>query len=261
MTYTEEQVQKLVESLGRVDQNYQSFLKTYGNGKPYKSSADEFLKHGFLRRIIILKRCIDNIYSVCPISQDRKLSNEKRIDVEINLHAFVINTYGCLDNLAWIWVKQEKIKEKIGKDLLKNEIGFPFNDSTKYKKVWTSFSERFQKYLNSREKWFKYIENFRHSLAHRIPLYIPPCTVKEKDAESIKRLEDLRWKAMFNNDFEELARLNLEIEKLEEFVPIMLHSYEEESPYIFFHAQIIADWNTVVEISKNFFEELDMISF
>lgn len=31
-----------------------------------------------------------------------------------------------------------------------------------------------QAYLAEHDAWFEYLEDYRHALAHRIPLYIPP---------------------------------------------------------------------------------------
>ncbi|AGH98950.1 hypothetical protein A11S_2152 [Micavibrio aeruginosavorus EPB] len=62
---------------------------------------------------------------------------------------------------------------------------------------------------------------------------------------------------MKKHQFEEFERLSDEIETLGNFVPWMTHSFGEKSPQAVFHAQIIADWNTVVQISEHFVEELN----
>jgi hypothetical protein len=40
--------------------------------------------------------------------------------------------------------------------------------------VMASLDVDVRKYLNSMDRWFEYLENYRHALAHQIPLYIPP---------------------------------------------------------------------------------------
>jgi hypothetical protein len=68
------------------------------------SGGQEHLAHGVCRRLKILARAFDNIFRVCPPDRFELLEADERCDVEINLHAFVINVHGLLDNLAWITV-------------------------------------------------------------------------------------------------------------------------------------------------------------
>jgi hypothetical protein len=62
--------------------------------------AREYMLHGVGRRLKILQGCIDNIFHVFPASRIEKLSSEDLVDIEINLHAFLINTYGVIENIA-----------------------------------------------------------------------------------------------------------------------------------------------------------------
>ena len=62
--------------------------------------AKEFLQQGVLRRLWLLYRCIDNIFDLFPPNRIELLSQNERLDVEINLHAFLINIYGIIENTA-----------------------------------------------------------------------------------------------------------------------------------------------------------------
>jgi len=219
-----------------------------------QKEAQEYATHGFLRRLKILKRCIDNVYRICPPDIDQKPSTEELSDLTINLHAFVFNLYGSLDNLAWVWVKEKSITNQEGKPLHKNKIGF----SKQYSEVRKTFSPEFQAYLKTLDKWFNHIENFRHALAHRIPLYVPPYIfMGEAITQQAKDLENCAMEALNNQQLYEHKHIMNEIEMLGKFVPWMTHSFSENSPPVAFHAQIIADWNTVVQVAENFIKELD----
>lgn len=252
MYFSEDNIKQLQDAHAEVEGKYQSLLLAFATRAYKQKGAAEFAMHGFTRRVKTMKRCIDNVYRICPPDIDRKPTSEELSDLAINLQAFVLNVYGSLDNLAWIWVKEKEILNKKGKPLSNGEIGF----AEKYSAVRDTFSSKFQDYLKTLDKWFAHVENFRHSLAHRIPLYVPPYASSEEEVNKEKKLEELRAVALKKHQFDEYERLSDEIETLGKFVPWMTHSFGENSPQAVFHAQIIADWNTVVQISEHFLEEL-----
>jgi hypothetical protein len=53
--------------------------------------AQEYLKHGAARRLKVIARTVQNVFSVCPPNRLQVLESNERCDVEINLHAFLIN--------------------------------------------------------------------------------------------------------------------------------------------------------------------------
>jgi len=252
MYYSETAIKQLSNSYAGIDTEYQSLLELYAFRKFSDRQADEYAKHGFMRRVGILARCIHNIYRVCPPEQSKKLSKDELSDLTINLQSFIFNVFGCLDNLACVWVKEKSIKNSKNEPLENREIGF----SKKYKSVRKSFSKGFRDYLKGLDKWFLQMENFRHALAHRIPLYVPPYVVNKEEAAQELELEKLRNDALKRHDFEGYETISEKLYSIGKFIPCMTHSFSEQSRQIEFHAQIIADWNTVVEISKKFLKEL-----
>jgi hypothetical protein len=52
--------------------------------------AKEYLAHGACRRIGLLRRCVDNVFEICPVNRVKLLSDDERADLEINMHAFVV---------------------------------------------------------------------------------------------------------------------------------------------------------------------------
>ncbi len=254
MYFSKENIQELKQSYEEIEGKCESLFLSFNTYSFQSERAAEFAYHGFIRRMKTLKRCIDNIYRICPPDIDRKLSSEELDDTEINLQAFVFNICGALDNLAWIWAKENNVRNKKNQPLENSQIGF----GKKYKCVRGSFPEDLKKYLKTKEheKWFSYIEDFRHTLAHRISLYVPPYVFNEEEEKKEKELKTLQDNALKDYQFDEYKRLSGEIEILGSFIPWMTHSFEEESKRVVFHAQIIADWNTVVEISELFIKEL-----
>ena len=254
MYFSQEDIKKLEIAYAEVEGKYQTLLLKFATHKFSNEQAAEFAMHGFVRRVKTIKRCIDTSYRICPLFIDEKPSSEKLNDVVINLQAFVFNVYGALDNLACVWVKEKNIHNSKGKPLSNGQIGL----SEKYKDVRNSLPDDIQKYLNTErhKSWFSHIENFRHSLAHRIPLYVPPYVSNEEEIKKEKELEQLRCEALKKHQFEEYERFFAEIDLIGTFIPWMTHSFGETSPQAVFHAQIIADWNTVAELSENFIKEL-----
>ena len=64
----------------------------------------EHIGHGVCRRLMIIQRCIQNIFTIFPPRRKQLLSDDERVDLEINLHSFLINIHGLPDNLAWAYV-------------------------------------------------------------------------------------------------------------------------------------------------------------
>lgn len=244
--FSDEDLEKIKISYDEVTKTYRSLLLTYTTKNFRTAEATEFARHGFARRLKTLARCIHNVFDLCPPNIDRKLSEDELADLVINLQAFILNVYGALDNLAWIWVKEKSILNKKGQPLTQNQVGF----SKDY--IRKSLPAEFQSYLVTLEKWFKHLEDFRHSLAHRIPLYVPPFVVNNEEAAKERELQQLRQSALLSQNFDEFERLTNEVDKIGYFVPFMTHSFSEDSPYAIFHAQIIVDWKTVVEIADKF---------
>ncbi len=255
MCFSQENIQELENARAEVEGKYQALLEAFSTRTYGEKQAEEFALHGFIRRLKTMKRCIDNIYRICPPDIDRKPSSEELSDLAINLQAFVLNIYGSLDNLAWVWVKEKekKILNNKGNLLANAEIGF----AKEYKPIRNSFSSEFRSYLETLDKWFTYVKDFRHSLAHRIPLYVPPYVLNEEEVKSERELEALQTEALKKHKSDEYDRLTDKIGTLGKFEPVMTHSFGEKSPQVVFHAQIIADWNTVVQIAQNFLKELD----
>ena len=253
MIFSQEDLEKLQRDYLAVCEKYQGLMVSY-IARNYKNPlAQEYAKQGFSRRLKTLARCIDNIFEILPPDRIELPTSEELTDAAINIQAFVINVFGSTDNLAWIWVREKSITNGDGSPISNILVGLRENN----KLVRGSFSPEFQEYLRGLNGWFDNLENFRHALAHRIPLYIPPYVVPEDKFAAYQELGERMTEAFNRQDFAEHERLSTEQEALATFIPYMTHSFEEEAKFVVFHAQLLADFHTIEELGQKMLAELD----
>ncbi len=60
---------------------------------------------------------------------------------------------------------------------------------TKNKIVGNTLGQELSQYLESMSDWFKYLDDYRHALEHRIPLYVPPFAIDPRNADRYSKLE------------------------------------------------------------------------
>jgi hypothetical protein len=222
--------------------------------REYKSRrAREYALHGFGRRLGTLVRAIDLVYDVLPPERQDIPERDDVVDATTAIQSFVFNAFGCLDNLAWIWVYEKDVRKEDGTDLDPKSVGL----GKGFREVRRSFSSEFRAHLDKYGPWFDYIKGFRDSLAHRIPLYIPPYIVSPEAVEEHHRLEQASIKALQNAAPRAYDRLQSDQAKLGRFRPWMTHSQHEQAPAVVFHAQLLADYATIDEFGRKILEELD----
>jgi hypothetical protein len=250
--YNPNQLAELQDGYYSVNPAYERLMGKYLSLRLTNEAAYEYVRHGFVRRLGTLKRCIENVYLIYPPERSDKPSRDECIDLAVNLQSFVFNVFGCIDNLAWIWVKEKPVYDNRGRPLRDQQIGLRVGCIT----VRETFSPEFQEYLVSRDGWFGYLDNYRHALAHRIPLYIAPYTLHRSKLDEHNELERRKQEARKRHDFDLSLMLDAEQEALGTFTPWMMHSFSENAAPVPFHYQLLADWNTVVEMADKFRAEL-----
>lgn len=243
---TREHLSQLREKFQTIGPKADRLLLTYVAHVFSQEKAREYARQGFARRVQTLRRCIENVFRILPPSVVKVPRKERLYDAQINIQAAVANTYGCADNLAWVWVHERRL------NVNPQQVGLRKHNTA----VRRSLSQNFQKYLDGLEDWFAYITDYRHALAHRIPLYIPPGNVRPKDVEAYNDLELKMTAALNRLDTDGYERLSNEQSKLLVFQPIAGHSIGEmKSPY-YFHPQLIADFLTIEEVAEKMLIEL-----
>lgn len=252
MYFPADELEKIKDEYQSIFGKHQKLLDGYLTYQYTDARAKEFATHGFSRRLGTLVRCIEKVYEILPPDRiELPTTNELR-DAAINIQASVFNVFGCTDNLAWIWVTERKIGKGDGSVLPDQWVGLrPKNEH-----VRQSFSQEFQIYLTSLNGWFDNLENFRHALAHRIPLYVPPYTVPHDREADYRELERQMSEALKKRDYAKHKRLSAEQKALCVFRPWMTHSFHENAHHVVFHAQLLADFNTIDELGQKMLIEL-----
>lgn len=179
--------------------------------------AQEYAVQGAGRRFRLIHQCIANIYRLYPPQQTQLLADKALLDIDVNLHAFFVNVFGLLDNLAWAVAYEKRLVSKIHR-----------NDITLYgKDLKKNMAPAFRKYLNTEriKKWhYQHLKDFRDALAHRVPPYLPPY-VQVRQVSGQDTIHPCPWYG---------------------------HSLDETKNHIYMHAQLLADFNTVVQIVERF---------
>jgi hypothetical protein len=117
--------------------------------------------------------------------------------------------------------------------------------------------QELREYVAGMDDWFDMVDNYRHALAHRIPLYIPPYNVDPANEAACQALEAAKNAALFGGNLEEHERLSAAQQQMEFFRPRMLHSIGEGARPLVFHTQLLANFNTIEEMGRKVLDHLD----
>lgn len=250
--YDAETIQDLVRESGETEGKYQRLMLKYLTRQYQTTKGQEFAQHGFCRRLKLMVHCLESVYRALPPETTAVPLDEQVLECTVNLQSFLINVFGALDNLAWILVSEKKITRPDGRPLSAQSVGL------RRAEVLGSLSVELQNELSSYGKWFDYLEGFRHPLAHRIPLYVPPYAIAPKDEAAYRSYEEQKALALRRRDVDEHDRLHAEQMRLAFFRPLATHSWVENSNGpIAFHPQLIADFNTIEALGETVLQELD----
>jgi hypothetical protein len=249
MFYSADKLAKLATGYSDVGKKYEALLLAYHNRAYRTERGEEFAMHGFVRRLGTMRHCIETVFDRLPpeiadIPQKHMLE-----DAIVALQAFIFNVFGCADNLAWVWACEKPVTKEDGTALPATWIGL----GSKYEALRASFSQAFRDYLGTLQDWFAHLENYRHALAHRIPLYIPPFRVHPANTGAFRELEQQIAKASNQQD---AAQLKAQLLPLKSFYPWMIHSFGEHADPIVVHPQMLGDFHVIEELGWRVLSEL-----
>lgn len=223
MDYSPEQIAHLNSDYSLLLSRYRGILLKLSRFSAFlkKTESQEYVFHGVCRRYGVMFQCVENIFSTYPLNRDiHNLLTEKELDsLTINLQAFCINTSGVLDNLAWIYVLENGFK------CHERQVAF-FSFVNPKKDSDIRFPKPFCEHINAKiTTWHdEYLKRYRDTLAHRIPLYVPPYATRNGK------------------------------EAIREIVNCFAESRLKDSQIIPFHAQTIADFITIEEVVVKYLE-------
>jgi hypothetical protein len=101
MPFSEKSLTEIWSNYQLVHQKYQSLMTRFLMLQLSNSRAQEFATQGFIRRIGIMVRCVDNVFMMAPPERDDIPTRHEILDITINIQAFMINVFGSIDNIAW----------------------------------------------------------------------------------------------------------------------------------------------------------------
>ena len=253
MSYTKEQCEHFCNSCREIlEQLKELQLKIVVQGQPFEATSRlrEHLLHGAARRVGVIRRSIQNIYTTFPPDTTRPLSPDALADVNINLHAFMINLYGLHDNWAWAYVLRHNLEEVIGG---RRRIGL-FIQATSCK-----LPTELRAYISSATiaNWYKkYVMFFRDALAHRIPPYIPPALITHAEGDRFNELESEMVKCIKARQWQRVEEIWVEQAAIGVPCLSFLHAFTEDTPAnpVMLHSQILCDAKAIVEFGELFLE-------
>lgn len=211
--------------------------------------AREYLRSGVGRRLRVLHRTLSNMFELFPVSMVQPVDRDDLDDAQINLHAFIMNLYGLLDNLAWVFVLHHDLLSAVGD---RKKVGF-FSSATK-----RFFPPALRAYADDvkTNRWHgEYLKNFRDALAHRIAPYIPPATYSKEDESEYIALEQQWLESLKMSDWNRVEDTSRRQASLGSPCFAFVHSFDsaEGKQIVYLHPQMMADAITAAEVCKVFF--------
>jgi hypothetical protein len=253
MYYSVEQIESLSHEFDVVQSELQELLLSVvmAGEVVLNAQAKEYLLHGVGRRTKVLRRCILNVFELFPLTRREPISSDDLDEVQINLHAFVMNLYGFFENSAWAFVLRHGLRDQIGD---RKHIGLFLARTQQY------LPDPLKTYMTSRTMalWHAdYLKNYRDALAHRIPLYIPPAAFTPETGKRYSELEEAKAPAIRNHDWDVLDRIYAEQASLGTAYPAFLHSLDENAgpKPVLLHPQMLCDAKTVLEFGNLFLKQ------
>jgi hypothetical protein len=67
---TPEQIARIEEQLAEIEPKYNRLLLTFSHRKYSSEQAAEYTRHGYLRRLGTLRRCVENVFTLIPPETD-----------------------------------------------------------------------------------------------------------------------------------------------------------------------------------------------
>lgn len=210
----------------------------------------EHLVHGAGRRLRMIVRALENIFTLFPPDTVRPLPVETVIDAQINLHALLVNAHATSDNWAWAFVLRHGLEEQFPK---KTSVGLFLRDTRKF------LPEPLREYLHSETltRWrSEYATLFRDATAHRIPPYIPPFVILDEDKPRLDKLERQQHQAVREHDWRLVEAIEEQKNNVRRAAPFFVNSLgaDDATKSIHLHGQVVADAMTVAEMGEKFLD-------
>lgn len=239
VAYSDDTLKILYERVSLVQRELLEVSRGWQSMK-LNEEASDYATHGVTRRCFTLCKCIQNIYKLCP-PELSSISSDDLDEITIYLQAFIFNIFGALDNIAHV------LNSELNLGIQKEWIGLGPKNKTMRNHLNVEFKDKLIEFDGN--GWFEYIFEYRHALAHQIPLYVPPYIIQKKNVEKYNELTSSWSKACQNLKFDEADAIDLERASLGTFDPFFVHSSLRNPKRMLFHSQVLQDWGAIMVIS------------
>lgn len=243
--YSEAQIADLMKELEAVAKKETSIVHRLLSF-PFKTQkAEEYARHGLGRRIKSIAHSVRRVFEELPPGMNGLPDADSLEEATVHIQSVAFHAYGCFDNLAHIWVEERDVRHENGRELSPILIGF----GEKCQQVLASLPTDLQKRLAELRPWMTFLEAFRHSSAHRIPLYIPPYVIDPRHLKEYGSLGLAQEAAARVPDWEEYDRLHDRQLAFATFRPMTATSLSAVKTALF-HPQLLCDFATVEEWTR-----------
>lgn len=211
--------------------------------------ARTYLTQGVGRRVQVLQHAMRDVFRLFPPEQTAPLTRENITAVQINLHAFVINLAGVFDNWAWAYLYRHNLLQQVGGSLNVGMFKRPTQEVLPA--VLRDYLQR------DIAQWqAEYVKTYRDTLAHRIPLYIPPAAWTAEDTAEYQRLEAEKVRLFREESWDQLDAVWDQQDRIGSACPMFLHEAVAGGNLrpVYLHPQMICDGMTVVAFGQLFYD-------
>ena len=252
-SFSSEDLERYHETYLAARETFEALAAVYAAENFRDETARTFATHGFPCRRELMVHCMERAMEAFPPRIRWIPSADGILDATVCLQVFVTNVHGCIDNLAHIPVREKGLTGDDGTPLPDSRVGLrPANGA-----VLDSLSSEFAGRLKELGPWFEYLEDFRHALEHRVPLYVARNSVPEDRLRQYGEIGERILEAEMREDHAEADRLTNEQNRLVSFFPVTAQAFGENSGKAVFHFQMASDFSIVEEIARRLLRELD----
>jgi hypothetical protein len=117
MFFSKQALNEMSEAQRAIRGKYESMLMKHVMLPLKDATAKEYATQGFPRRLGVMAHCIHNVFTTLPPEKEEVPSKTQLYDATVNIQAFLVNAFGCIDNLARIWVHEKPVTTARGKPL------------------------------------------------------------------------------------------------------------------------------------------------
>lgn len=215
--------------------------------------AEQFSREGFVRRLKNLDHAMNRLADVYP-PNTLKAPRDTIRDAELLLQSFVMNIFGAIDNLAWVWALECEITRPNGKALSRLEVAFYGQQA---KTLFKSLTPALVEVINEGNDWFKALRSYRDGVAHQIPIYIPRLYDND-EAEKAEQINVAINDAIATRNHTLMGELMDQRFHLGDYGAVMALCGKQQT--ILLHPQMICDLATVVNLGEIMFLELQRLN-